>query len=352
MHGEYKVPGGKLVVVDLEVEDGTIANFRLAGDFFLEPDSALEAIDRSVTGLDADADVGAIAAAIRSTIPSDTAMVGITAEGIGVAVRRALTQASAKTSAWNQYDWQLIHGEPQTEPLHMAFDEVLAEDVGTGRRPPTLRFWERNEPAVILGGFQSVKNEVDLDRARELGVRVVRRVTGGGAMFVEPGAFVTYSLYAPAELVAGLSVVDSYPFLDAWVLQALNELGIDAYYQPINDIASSAGKIGGAAQKRLSGAVLHHVTMSYDMDADKMTQVLRIGREKLSDKGTTSAGKRVDPLRSQTGMSRDDVTERMIGTFRSMYGLTESAVTDDEIGRARELVDTKFGTDEWLYRVP
>src|SRR5699024_6860801 len=235
---------------------------------------------------------------------------------------------------------------------HMSLDEVLAADVAAGRRPPTLRFWERSEPAVILGGFQSVKNEVDLDRARELGVRVARRVTGGGAMFVEPGAFITYSLYAPADLVAGLSVVDSYPFLDAWVLQALKELGIDAYYQPINDIASPIGKIGGAAQKRMNGAVLHHVTMSYDMDVDKMTQVLRIGREKISDKGTTSAGKRVDPLRSQTGMSRDAVNGRMSGTFRRMYGLTESDVTDDEIGRARALVESKFGTDEWLYRVP
>ena len=51
LHGENKVPGGKLVVVDLAVEDGVIARFRLAGDFFLEPDDALEAIDAAVVGL-------------------------------------------------------------------------------------------------------------------------------------------------------------------------------------------------------------------------------------------------------------------------------------------------------------
>ena len=51
MHGEYKVPGGKLVVVDLEVEDGLIRDFRLAGDFFLEPDTALEAINAAVEGM-------------------------------------------------------------------------------------------------------------------------------------------------------------------------------------------------------------------------------------------------------------------------------------------------------------
>lgn len=349
MHGEYKVPGGKLVVVDLDVAGGVIENFRLSGDFFLEPDELLGTIDDAVNGLPAHADAARIASAVSGALPAGAALIGVTTEGIGTAVVRALSRASD----WTEYDWQLVHDGPQTELMHMALDEVLAGDVGAGRRPPTLRFWERSESAVILGSFQSVHNEVDLDRANELDVRVARRVTGGGAMFVEPGAFITYSLYAPAELVAGMSVVDSYPFLDGWVLRALAELGIDAYYQPINDIASPAGKIGGAAQKRFAnGAVLHHVTMSYDMDADKMTQVLRIGREKLSDKGTASAKKRVDPLRSQTGLSREHVTDRLIDTFRGLYGLTESSLTDDETARARALVETKFGTDEWLYRVP
>lgn len=349
MHGEYKVPGGKLVVVDLDVSGGAITNFRLAGDFFLEPDELLDTINFAVNGVPANADTEYFASVVKKALPADAALIGVTPEGIATAIVRALVTSTA----WTEYDWQLVHGDPQSELMHMALDEILAEDVGAGRRPPTLRFWERNESAVILGSFQSVKNEVDLERADELGVRVARRVTGGGAMFVEPGAFITYSLYAPAELVQGMSIVASYPFLDGWVLRALAELGIDAYYQPINDIASPIGKIGGAAQKRFAnGAVLHHVTMSYDMDADKMTQVLRIGQEKLSDKGTTSAKKRVDPLRTQTGLSREDVTDRLIGTFRALYGLTESPVTDDEMQRARDLVDTKFGTDAWLYRVP
>jgi len=68
MHGEYKVPGGKLVVVDLEVEDGRIADFHLAGDFFLEPDDALADIDAAVTGLPTEADVATIAAAVRGAL--------------------------------------------------------------------------------------------------------------------------------------------------------------------------------------------------------------------------------------------------------------------------------------------
>ena len=79
---------------------------------------------------------------------------------------------------------------------------------------------------------------------------------------------------------------------------------------------------------------------------------LRIGREKLSDKGTKSAQKRVDPLRSQTGLSRAEIIDRMIGTFRSLHGLHDDELTPEEYARAEQLVAEKFGTDEWLYRVP
>ena len=96
-----------------------------------------------------------------------------------------------------------------------------------------------------------MRNEVDPDGASRHGFDVVRRISGGGAMMMEKGNVVTYSLYVPAELVQGMSFADSYAFLDDWVLQGLRSLGIDATYQPLNDIASPAGKIGGAAQKRL-----------------------------------------------------------------------------------------------------
>nr|BFF16470.1 hypothetical protein GCM10025699_77730 [Microbacterium flavescens] len=72
--------------------------------------------------------------------------------------------------------------------------------------------------------------------------------------------------------------------------------------------------------------------MSYDMDGDKMVQVLRIGREKMSDKGTTSAAKRVDPLRSQTGLPRAEIIERLKQTFTGLYGATEG----HDRGRARD----------------
>jgi lipoate-protein ligase A len=355
LHGEYKVPGGKLVVVDLAVEDGRIAAFRLAGDFFLEPDEALEAIDRAVTGLPVESSAAEIAGAVRAALPPDAVLLGFTPESVATTVRRAIGRAAD----WRDFEWELLHPAAVRPAVHLALDQVLLEEVGAGTRKPTLRIWEWDEPAVVIGSFQSLKNEVDPENAARFGVDVVRRITGGGAMFMEAGSVVTYSLYAPGELVRGMSFAESYAYLDDWVLQALRSLGIDATYQGLNDISSPLGKIGGAAQKRLagrsdgrSGAVLHHVTMSYDMDGDKMVQVLRIGREKMSDKGTVSAAKRVDPLRKQSGLSRAAIIERMEETFVRLTGATRGELTAAELAEAEDLVTTKFATREWLERVP
>ena len=282
-------------------------------------------------------------------LPEDANLLGFSPESVAVAVRRSL----ARATSWKDYDWQLIHGDAYEPVLQMALDQVLAEEVGAGRRKPTLRIWEWNEPGVVIGSFQSVKNEVDMENAKKYGFQVTRRISGGGAMFMEAGSVITYSIYAPSDLVHGMTFADSYAFLDEWVIIALKSLGIDASYQPLNDITSPTGKIGGAAQKRLgTGAVLHHVTMSYDMDRDRMVEVLRIGREKMSDKGTKSANKRVDPLRSQTGLSRAEIIERMESTFTGLYGSTPNEVTPEELAKARQLVEEKFGSEDWLYRVP
>jgi lipoate-protein ligase A len=257
-----------------------------------------------------------------------------------------------KRADWKDFDWRLIRGAALSPELNVALDDVLLDEVVAGRRKPTLRLWEWPSSAVVIGRFQSLRNEVDGEAAKRFGVGVVRRISGGGAMFMEPGNIITYSIYAPKTLVEGMSIQDSYAFFDAWVIRALSDLGIKAWYQPLNDITSANGKIAGAAQARRGSAVLHHVTMAYDIDAAKMVQVLRIGREQLSDKVTQSAAKRVDPLRSQTGLARGVIIEKMIEVFRAQHGLTESPLTAQELAQAQELVKTKFATPEWTAKIP
>ena len=78
-HGEYKVPGGKLVVVDLDVVDGRLANVNLSGDFFLEPDEALLDINRGLTGLPDTTTAAELAAVVSSSLPAGAALFGFSA---------------------------------------------------------------------------------------------------------------------------------------------------------------------------------------------------------------------------------------------------------------------------------
>lgn len=353
MHGEYKVPGGKLVVVDVtlagEGPEAVLAEVVLSGDFFLEPDEALADITGALRGIPANSSVQVMAGLIARAVGDRTVMIGFTPEAVAIAVRRALGHATG----WHDHTFEIIRGTPERPFVQMALDEVLAQAVGNGTRPPTLRFWEWERNVVVIGSFQSMRNEVDPVGRDKHDVTVTRRVSGGGAMFIQPGNTITYSLYVPASLVEGLSFEQSYAFLDDWVLGALRELGIEASYIPLNDIASPSGKIAGAAQKRYAnGAVLHHVTMSYDIDADAMLEVLRIGREKLSDKGTKSANKRVDPLRRQTGMARAEIIDAFAAHFAARYDSVPGEITTAERAAAERLAVEKFASPQWLDRVP
>lgn len=349
MRGEFKVRGGKLAAVDLEVEDHRLAQVSISGDFFLEPDSALADLNAALTGMSEQASVAELTAAMDAALGAEVHMVGFSTEAVAIAVRRALGQATS----WHDHTFEVIHSGPLHPAMHVALDEVLPGEVAAGRRGPLMRIWEWDAPLVVIGSFQSVKNEIDAEGLARHNMMVVRRISGGGAMFMEPGNCITFSLVVPLSLVEGLSFERSYAFLDEWVLGALQELGINARYVPLNDIASDAGKIGGAAQKRFaSNVVLHHVTMAYDIDATTMMEVLRIGREKLSDKGTKSAQKRVDPMRSQTGLPRQAIIESLLAYFERSYRTVRSEYRPEELAKAKQLMQDKFLSREWTYRIP
>ena len=349
MHGEYKVPGGKLVVVDCDVKEGALANVQLSGDFFLDPDEALDRIVKAVNGAPADSSANQIAQRIEEELLPTDVLFGITPESVGIALRRALGLAMS----WDDIDFEVIHGPVVHPMMNVAMDETLPEEVAAGRRRPFMRIWEWNAPQVVIGSFQSYQNEIDQEGVRQHGITVSRRVTGGGAMFMEPGNCVTYSLVVPTALVDGLSFEQSYSFLDQWTMEALGKVGVHARYVPLNDIASDVGKIGGAAQKRwANGYMVHHVTMSYDIDANKMMDVLRIGGEKVRDKGLRSAVKRVDPMRSQTGMAREDIIDVFLNHFAGKYGATPGQITEEDLATAQARCETKFATHEWVHRLP
>ena len=254
--------------------------------------------------------------------------------------------------SWKGAGWELIPEIPLSPAANVALDQVLLSQVGAGQRPPTLRFWGWGGQALVLGSFQSVRNEVEEDVAREMGVEIVRRMSGGGTMFVQPGRTITYSLYVPEHLLKGVGIAASYALCDGWVVNALRAMGLEAWYAPLNDIACAGGKIAGAAQARRPGIILHHTTMAYEMRGEEMMRLIRIGRERRSDKGIVSAAKQVYPLHRQTELSREQIVARLTEHFQSTFGLKETALSAQDLLMTEELVASKYGTESWTYSLP
>jgi lipoate-protein ligase A len=235
--------------------------------------------------------------------------------------------------------------------MHMALDEVLLERVIAGERRPTMRLWEWIEPALVVGSHQSVQNEIDVTAAEQLGFTVTRRISGGGTMLCEPSATITYSLYLPESVVAGITFRKSYALLDGWAVRAFVELGVPAGYREINDIISPRGKIAGAAQARRRGFLLHHTTIAHSMDVTIVPRLIRIGRGRISEKGVRSAEKAVSPLSWFTAESCAGVSRYLRGSFTREFRTTESEVSPDELGAARALVSSKYSTIAWINRL-
>ncbi|MDO5695125.1 MAG: biotin/lipoate A/B protein ligase family protein [Aeriscardovia aeriphila] len=422
----YKQPDGKLISATVAAENGdnlTVDKVSFDGDFFADDergiDASLEPVERALAGMPLTSSLQDYQERIAQAIPSNLHLEGTDARALALAVRRAadkLTgeqageQAAAGASErdgdgpraaktvslpadafdtgnltspslsweelkkrWNSLNLAIV--EPQTsaeqpfEPaMQMAVDEVIAERTRKGQMPPLIRFWEWASPAVIIGLFQSLSAEVNMQAAQERGITVVRRITGGGAMFVEPGNTITYSLTVPRSFIDGLESEDAYRLCEAWAIGALRSVGIKAAHAPLNDVVSPMGKIGGAAQRRYpqenggavqgrhlqenGGAVLHHTTMAYDIDAVAMTQVLRPHQEKLAAHAVKSAAKRVDPMKSQSGMSRRKIMDAMARYAHEFVPTARSyRLPADALEEARELAISKYSNTQWTARI-
>jgi lipoate---protein ligase len=248
--------------------------------------------------------------------------------------------------------WEVIPYSAHPAHVHMALDEVLLDQVTGGCRPPTMRMWRWSECALVIGSHQSVMNEVDSVAAQELGFQVTRRMSGGGTMLCEPDRTITYSMYLPESMVAGVSFRKSYALLDYWAVRAFRELGVPASYREINDIISPRGKIAGAAQARRRGFVLHHTTIAHSMDVDLLPRLIRIGRSNISQRGVRSAEKTVSPLSWFTDLSCDEVARKMTDHFAREFRAQATSVSARELDQAHHLVQTKYGTAAWISRLP
>lgn len=225
-----------------------------------------------------------------------------------------------------------------TAALNMALDEALMENVD---EVPILRIYRWYPAAVSIGYFQSMKEEVDLEKCREIGVDVVRRLTGGGAVLHE--FELTYSFVTKKY---PQNIMESYRWICDAIVMSINRLGFDARFVPLNDIVIAGKKVSGNAQTRRNGVLLQHGTLLLDVDVNKMFNVLKVPSEKLRDKLIKDVKERVTSL---SGTTFGDMASSLRISFATKFDakLVADTLSRAELSRARWLAERKYTSKEW-----
>jgi lipoate-protein ligase A len=206
-----------------------------------------------------------------------------------------------------------------------------------------------------------MESEVNTGKCAEDGVDVIRRRTGGGAVFHDYEGEITYSVIGQMSLFPR-GVTESYRQICGWIIDGLGRLGIKAEFKPINDIilapdvmdfeGKSAGgkKISGNAQTRRNGILLQHGTILYTVDTKKMFSLLNVGAEKISDKMIAAAEDRVasiKKLRPEFGLL--NLYEALFGAFTAGKSYRMGEWTLAELSRAYELSEARYRQKEWNF---
>ncbi len=223
---------------------------------------------------------------------------------------------------------------------NMALDEVLMSSVND---TPILRLYGWRPPAVSIGYFQSLEEEVDLESCKKIGIDVVRRITGGGAVLHD--AELTYSFVTRRY---PQSIIESYKWICDAIIMGINRLGFNANFVPLNDIVLGGKKVSGNAQTRRNGVLLQHGTLLLTVDIEKMFSVLKVPSEKLRDKMVQNAKERVTGLRR----SFEEVSEAVKQGFAKRLNaeLTPYNISPDEKMVIKNLVKEKYSKLEWTRR--
>ncbi len=244
-------------------------------------------------------------------------------------------------------EWRVIALEEHSACLNMGIDEAILEGIRDGTSPPTMRFYKWKPGAVSIGRFQSMRDEVNIERCRALGIDCVRRITGGGAVYHDQKGEITYSMIAPESLLPK-GIRESYREICGWIIEGLSTIGIKAEFAPINDILVNGKKISGNAQTRRNGVVLQHGTILYDLDIGTMFGVLNISKEKISDKMIKSVEERVTRVLDYSDVTQEKLYSALLSGFVKGKDYTVGTLTGTETERANELSKI-YGSDKWNF---
>ncbi|RFE02384.1 lipoate--protein ligase [Streptococcus parauberis] len=220
-----------------------------------------------------------------------------------------------------------------------AFRELTSED-------EIFILWI-NEPAIIIGKHQNTIQEINKEYTDEHGIHVVRRLSGGGAVYHDLNNL-NYTI------ISNKSEEGAFDFktFSQPVIATLADLGVKAEFTGRNDLEIDGKKFCGNAQAYYKGRMMHHGCLLFDVDMSVLGDALKVSKDKIESKGIKSVRARVTnilnelPEKITVNEFSDKILEKMKETYPDM---TEYVLSEDELVKIQESTDTQFGTWDWTY---
>jgi len=235
----------------------------------------------------------------------------------------------------------------------LAVDDTLPQSVAYHGSPPILHLYTFI-PSVIVGKYQDIEAALRIERCKARGIEYNRRSTGGGTVIMGP------------EIVAlGLGINVDYPGLKKGVggvfeslsrvlIRALALVGIEAYFQPKNDLEVSGRKIAGlSAASEAETCLLFHTSLLVDFDIGLMTDIMSTPVIKLADKGYNCFSQRMTTVRDELGgrLSVREMIEAIQTAFEAEFSITFKEDRPDEWEKMsiRRFIDERYTREEWIF---
>jgi lipoate---protein ligase len=246
--------------------------------------------------------------------------------------------------------WRLIETKNKEGAWQMAADEAIMLSRADNEVPNTLRFYTWQPSALTVGFFQDIREEINISEAKKNKIDIIRRYTGGGAVFHDQE--ITYSI-ALAEKDVSVDIAESYKQICNGVIIGLKKTGLDAIFSPINDILINNKKISGSAQTRKKGVVLQHGTILLSVDVKKMFSLLKVPDEKIKDKLIKTVEERVSSLEQE--LKQKPLVEEVIKALSQGFAenfkveFSQEDLSAKEKVMAEKLKQEKYLNNSWNY---
>ncbi|MDP6628166.1 MAG: lipoate protein ligase C-terminal domain-containing protein [Candidatus Marinimicrobia bacterium] len=250
--------------------------------------------------------------------------------------------------------WRYINNDNVTASAGLATDEVLANRTGAGTSQHTLRLYTY-QPCALVGRFQIIENELNLDYCAQHKIPVNRRPTGGGAIIMgEDQLGVALAIPGKADETYA-HVRERMTQFSQGIISGLSTLGIHVEFRRKNDLEVNGKKIAGLGlHKTDTGGLLFHASLLVGLDVPYMLNVLKIPFEKITDKEISAVSERTTTVRleSNTSLTIDEVRNIIFNGYRDAFQLNirKGDFTKSELNEVHQLEKDKYMNNDWIFQ--